>query len=107
MQIASRARLYILAICLSITFFPSAVSAEDDWGLLSARLAPLMTERQVMTAIGYRPNKVELQTCGRDAAGGSWQCKKFMFGSLNYNLSVFFENHSDHTWRVNSWFVYP
>ena len=103
-----RAWLYVLPICLNIILFPNTVHADDDWGLLSAQLSPRMTERQVMAAIGYRPNKVELQTCGSDTPNGPWQCKIFTFGNLHSHLTVrFFEDDSDHLWHVKSWEVYP
>jgi hypothetical protein len=40
-------------------------SQEVDWGRKSALLEQEMTEQQVMQAVGYRPNKVELTTCGQ------------------------------------------
>jgi hypothetical protein len=102
-----RARLYVLPIYLNIVFYPSTILADDDWGLLSARLSPRMTEQQVMAAVGYRPNKVELQTCGGDTPSGPWSCKIFTFGSLyNYLRVTFFEDDSN-IWRVNNWTVYP
>lgn len=103
-----RTWIYVLPICLMVILCPFTVHADDDWGLLSARLSPRMTEGQVMQAVGYRPNKVELKTCGSDSANGAWQCKIFTFGGLYSNLTVwFFEDNSAHLWLVNSWSVYP
>ncbi len=99
-----QASRYILVVCLSTVLCPGTVHADDDWGLLSARLSPRMTEQQVMVAIGYGPNKVELRTCGGDTPDGPWQCKIFTFGSLYNHLSVtFFEDDFYHLWRVNGW----
>jgi hypothetical protein len=106
----SRAWFYVLVISLSILILlcPFTVRADDDWGQLSARLSPRMTEGQVMGVIGYRPNKVELQTCGGGSPGGPWQCKIFTFGSVYNHLTVwFFEDNSADTWRVNNWSVFP
>ena len=103
-----RTWLYVLSICLNIVLCTDTVYADDDWGLLSARLSPRMTERQVMQAIGYRPNKVELETCGSQSPSGPWQCKLFTFGGAYSHLTVrFFEDESDHLWHVNSWSVFP
>jgi hypothetical protein len=87
-QMVRRTWLYVPLMCLNVVVCASTVHADDDWGLLSARLSPRMTERQVMEAIGYRPNKVELQTCGSDTPTGPWQCKLFTFGNLYSHSKV-------------------
>ena len=99
--------LYPLLILLNMVWATRAF-ADDEWGVLSGRLSPRMTEQQVMNAIGYRPNKVELKTCGTDSPGGAWQCKIYTFGGLYYHLTVYFQqDDTDQFWRVNSWTVYP
>jgi hypothetical protein len=103
-----RTRVYVLWVCLIIMICPGIGRADDDWGMLSGRLSPRMTENQVMQAVGYRPNKVELKTCGNESPNGPWQCKVFTFGGLYSNLTVlFFDDVSTGLWRVNSWSVYP
>jgi hypothetical protein len=102
-----RAWLYVLPVYLNIAFYSGPTNADDDWGLLSARLSPRMTEQQVMGAVGYRPNKVELQTCGGDTSNGAWSCKIFTFGSLYNHLRVTFFEDDSHVWHVNDWSVYP
>jgi hypothetical protein len=44
-----------------------------DWGQRSALLDVGMTEQQVMQTVGYRPDKVEMRTCGQDSRGGVLQ----------------------------------
>lgn len=83
-----------------------AQCADMDWGCKSMRLRESMTEQEVMTAIGYRPNKVEMHTCG-SSTDHPWSCKKFTFGSLYENITVLFEEDPTGNWIVNSWSVFP
>ena len=57
----------LLAIGLTYCVVSNAAYSDYDWGAMSGRLSPNATEQQVMSVVGYRPNKVELQTCGADA----------------------------------------
>jgi hypothetical protein len=76
-----------------------------DWGEKSARLDLGMSEQQVMNAVGYRPTKVEMDTCGQNT-GKPWQCKIHTYGSWQYSLTVYFSQSSyDGTWHTNSWNV--
>jgi hypothetical protein len=98
----------LLLIALSFAGVqPGVAIAEDDWGAMSARLAPEMTEQQVMAALGYRPNKVELETCGGDTAKGAWPCKIYTFGGPMSNLRVYFHDNGINNWSVNGWRVFP
>lgn len=77
-------------------------------GAKSGRLALDMTEQQVMSAVGYRPNKVEMKTCGERAPHGPWTCKIYTFGGpLDSDLIVYFAVAKDGVWVVNGWDVYP
>jgi len=97
----------LLAIGLTYCVVSNAGYSDYDWGAMSGRLSPNATEQQVMSVVGYRPNKVELQTCGADAPNGAWQCKIFTFGNVYSNLRVYFYEDGSDVWRVNSWQVYP
>ncbi len=95
----------LAALALSSFNFPSNAQYVD-WGQMSALLNPGMTEQQVIQTIGYRPNKVELETCGQQTSRGAWTCKIHTYGDLYHNLSVTFAEVGD-VWVVNSWHVYP
>jgi uncharacterized protein YecT (DUF1311 family) len=85
---------------------PYAACADADLGCKSMRLRQSMTEQEVMAAIGYRPNKVEMQTCG-SSTNHPWSCKIFTFGSLYENIKVLLEEDPLGNWTVNSWTVFP
>jgi hypothetical protein len=59
-----------------------------------------MTEAEVISALGYRPDVVTLETCGQGSRKGPWQCKIYRFSDLR----VLFRDE-DGVWVVNSWFV--
>jgi hypothetical protein len=75
------------------------------WGQMSAYLRPAMTEEKVSQTLGYRPNKVELQTCGYETAS-PWTCKIYTYGDLYNNLTVTFRQEGQF-WVVNGWHVTP
>jgi hypothetical protein len=81
-------------------------AAAADWGASSLRLSDGMTEQDAINAIGYQPNKVHLETCGAESAGGAWDCRVLTFGDRRNNLTVL-ERRSDESWVVNSWWVKP
>jgi hypothetical protein len=83
-----------------------APCADADWGCFSARLGEDMTEREVTNTIGYRPNKVEMETCGSQTPR-PWACKVYTFGGFYSRLTVFFHRDDDGTWIVNNWSVSP
>jgi hypothetical protein len=85
----------------------SAQAGQVDWGYLSSKLEEDMTEQQVIDAIGYRPNKVEQDTCGQGSQRGPWTCKSYIFGDPSYFLGVLFHRGQDGRWRVNGWRVFP
>lgn len=106
--IMRRSWLHMSFACLGIVAWADTALADVDFGFLSARLSPEMTENQVINAIGYRPNKVELSTCGNQSPSGPWRCKIFTFGWPKSNIRViFYEDQSKHIWHVNNWSVYP
>jgi hypothetical protein len=109
---------YVGAAPAAVPSIPSAVPTEPptarphfvacasaDWGCKSIRLKEEMTEEQVVNAMEYRPNKVEMKTCG-GRTEHPWSCKLFTFGDLFSNIMVYFHNVDD-LWVVNSWDVYP
>ena len=75
------------------------------WGQISALLDKGMTEQEVIQAVGYRPTKVELQTCGQDTTGGAWSCKIYTFGNMYENLRIYF-HEGTRGWLVNGWSVF-
>jgi hypothetical protein len=95
----------LIALALAGANFPS-YAQQVDWGQISALLEPGMTEQQVIQTVGYRPNKVELETCGQKASSGPWSCKSYTFGNSYNNLHVFFRQDGGF-WVVNSWHVFP
>jgi hypothetical protein len=86
---------------------PSAVKcADSDLGCMSMQLRDDMTEQEAISAIGYRPNKVEMTTCG-SSTDHPWQCKLLTFGGLFNRLTVYLTRNPAGIWEVNSWHVYP
>jgi uncharacterized protein YecT (DUF1311 family) len=73
----------------------------QDVGCLSRQLQEDMTESEVTSIFGYRPNMITMETCGSqlENGAGAWRCKIYHFGTLR----VLFRN-SDGIWVVNSWF---
>jgi hypothetical protein len=84
--------LFCLVVAVDV-LLGTASFAQSVWGSKSALLDLGMTEQQVMNAIGYRPNKVEMQTCGQSSQGGPWV--------------LFEQSPRDGAWRTNSWSVFP
>jgi hypothetical protein len=83
-----------------------APCADADWGCLSMRVQDGMTEQEVMNAMGYRPNKVEMDTCG-SRTSHSWSCKVYTFGGSYSQIVVWFQRADEGYWIVNSWSVIP
>ena len=101
-------RLLFLCIVIALNFLTATSSAQQsmNWGAKSALLDQGMTEQQVMNTVGYRPTKVEMQTCGQQTGAGAWQCKIHTYGLPMSNLTVFFsQSPDDGTWRVSGWKV--
>jgi hypothetical protein len=96
----------IVIIALLVVFPTQAQAQQVNLGYLSMYLKEDMTEQQVISATGYLPNKVELQTCGGKTAH-SWQCRIYTYGNIYYNLTIFFYQDGRGAWRVNNWYVYP
>ena len=71
----------------------------QDIGCLSRQLRENMTIEEVISAFGYQPNMVTLETCGQHVTIGGWQCKIYHFGGLSVLL-----RNADGIWVVNSWF---
>jgi hypothetical protein len=70
----------------------------QDIGCLTQQLHEDMTEAEVISVLGYRPDVVTLETCGSESREGPWHCKIYRFGPLR----VFFRK-DDGIWVVNSW----
>jgi hypothetical protein len=84
----------IIALDLVIaTPASSEQSLRDYLGEKSALLDSGMTEQQVTKTVGYRPSKVEMQTCGQQTKQGPWACKKHTYGLPLQNLTVFLHSH--------------
>jgi hypothetical protein len=99
-------KLAAVACVMVLTAFP-AHAQYVDLGYLSLRLNEDMTEYEVLRALGYRPDSIELSTCGQLSDRGSWQCRIWKYWS-DYPLSLLsVEFYKDRTgaWRVNSWNV--
>jgi len=95
--------------CLIVALVAATASSAQqvNWGAKSALLDLGMTEQQVMKAVGYAPNKTEMETCGQQTKTGAWKCKIHTYGlQLNY-LKVYFSQTGDGMWRATSWNVYP
>ena len=85
---------------------PVEAASDIDWGRFSLRLSEDMTEQQAISAVGYKPNKAELTTCGAESRDGPWQCRILTFGN-NYSSLVVYERRSGELWVVNNWIVLP
>jgi hypothetical protein len=102
-------RIIILLLCgIGWVSAPLEVDARQrlDWGPSSLRLSEGMTELEAINAIGYQPNKAELETCGTESSNGAWQCRILTYGTNSSSLVVF-ERSSDEGWVVNHWIVVP
>jgi hypothetical protein len=74
--------------------------SSKDYGRLSLRLNPGMSEKDVIGLLG-EPKLSDLQTCGA-ATPHPWQCKIWKFG-YPVKLGVIFGQNSTGAWVVNSW----
>jgi hypothetical protein len=54
----------------------------QDIGCISKQLREDMTEADVMSALGFQPDMVTLETCGTKSTNGAWKCKIYHFGPL-------------------------
>ena len=108
----------LIAILLSATALwaassPATARNRMNWGPSSLQLAEGMTEQQAIKAVGYSPDKAELQTCGTEAPSGPWTCRIITFGDSYNHLTVFERDDADdgdrsvglHMWGVNHWIV--
>jgi hypothetical protein len=108
----------LIAILLSATALwaassPATARNRMNWGPSSLQLAEGMTEQQAIKAVGYSPDKAELQTCGTEAPSGPWTCRIITFGDSYNHLTVFERDDADdgdrsvglHMWVVNHWIV--
>ena len=75
-----------------------------DFTSLSAKLAKDMSEQDVATTLGGRPDKADMTNC-TDHAGKQWQCRTWIYagGKAKNNLRVVFYQADDSAWRVVSW----
>ena len=99
-----------IGVVLSVLWFVPTASAQTvNWGAKSALLDQGMSEQRVINVLGYRPNKVELKTCGQSSGDKPWTCKTHTYGYISQDqLLVFFvRSDYDGNWIVNSWYVFP
>lgn len=102
-------RALALFACMILCSISVPVHAEGlNWGTISLRLSEDMTEQQVISAIGYLPDKAEQTTCGQRSSTGSWDCRVLTFGDRRrFNYLEILMRRSDGLWVVNSWEVKP
>jgi hypothetical protein len=81
-----------------------ALTACTDPHAASGKLQPLMTEEQVVQAVGANPDSVTLSTCGTLTAQ-PWPCKTFRYHQGMSALFVTFHQQGSY-WVVNNWSVY-
>jgi hypothetical protein len=102
----TKAAIALAAVICSLVLAAPSLAQNVNWGAKSALLELEMSEQQVMNAVGYRPNKVEMQTCGQQTKDGPWTCKKHTYGVTGNSLTVYF-SRADGTWRAANWSVFP
>ena len=65
-----------------------------------------MTESSLVTAFGYRPSEINMQTCGT-ATPTPWQCKVYIYKISAYPIDkmliIFFRQGENGSWIVNNW----
>jgi hypothetical protein len=78
-------------------------AAVTDYGRLSLRLSPGMSEKDVIGLLG-EPKKSDVSSCG-GATSRPWQCKIWKYGEwpLSGGLAVYFGQNSTGAWVVSSW----
>ena len=99
-------KFLFLCIIIALDLVATTSSAQQavNWGAKSALLDLGMTEQQVMNTVGYRPNKVEVQTCGQQTANRAWTCKIHTYVSGTNKLRVWFQQSpNDRMWRAVDW----
>jgi hypothetical protein len=72
-----------------------------DWGKMSLKLKPLMSEQEVFNTLGP-PKSTDLGTYGQ-ATPKPWACKTLHYSSLLHSLNIQMGMDQAGTWRVNSW----
>jgi hypothetical protein len=83
-----------------------SLAAATDWGPFSLRLSEGMTEQQAINAVGYQPNRAEVEICGANSKKGPWDCRVLTYGDRHNNLTIL-EQRSGDSWVVNGWRVFP
>jgi hypothetical protein len=83
---------------------PQPQQPQFNAGLVSRKIQVGMTEAQLTNAIGWQPNKAEMQTCGGNTAA-PWQCKILTFGGMGNELVVYMVPMSNSDSVVNNWTV--
>jgi hypothetical protein len=65
-------------------------------------LKPGEAQADVHSALGWMPGHTNLETCGQETAGGSWQCLNEYYQGPNGTLDVVYRQEDD-GWVVNAW----
>lgn len=94
-------RVLTLLGVLSAVLPGAAYARQFDPGALSLKLNQGMTMQQVISALGYRPNSAEQDTCGTSTPQ-PWPCRIWIFGNVYSQLRVYFANVNG-VWMVNNW----
>jgi hypothetical protein len=93
------------SFCAAVLVFSCTAAAAQsvNFAAYGAVLKEGMTESEVVSAIGYRPSAVSLETCGAKTAH-PWRCKIYEYGSLfTGELRIYLSERGDDTWVVDSW----
>jgi hypothetical protein len=76
---------------------------EPNYGQLSLRLNPGMSEQQVLNALGQPTNTKLSTSCGRDV-GTPFTCKIWTYGFFAMNsVVVYFDQNPAGSWVVMAW----
>jgi hypothetical protein len=89
--------LPILSCCIVLS---GCATVTPQWA--SRQLREMMTETEVVAALGAEPDEISVTTCGQQTAK-PWTCKIYRYHAYVETFTIFFSNSYDGQWRVNSW----
>jgi hypothetical protein len=84
---------------------PPAAPRCQDVNCLSGQLRDGMTEAEVVSTFGYRPDTIELGTCGQKSGGSPWRCKTYVYGAQTRRALMILFHNVDGEWTVEGWSV--